>query len=114
MTLSRRDEFAARAMASLIGKGGVALCYVAEEARKVANELALQLDRTAPKPERVEIKDDGQEIRCCEDDTVCEVRRNKSYSGYLYVRADSLISPIDARLYAQRIIKLCDEIEGKL
>ncbi len=108
MTLSRRDEFAARAMASLIGKGGVALCYVAEEARKVANELALQLDRTAPKPERVEIKDDGQEIRCCEDDTVCEVRRNKSYRAAEAFKAREMAKREASRPLADNEIRHVD------
>lgn len=108
MTLSRRDEFAARAMESLIRKGGLAPCYVAEESRKIANELAIQLDRTAPKPEREEIEDDGRMI--FDSDGWC-VGVHTSLGGILIRADDSLLTPSDARLFAQRIMRAADEAE---
>lgn len=167
MTLSRRDEFAARAMVALIEKG-ISQSYVPEGARRIANELALQLDRTAPasaanegtgvlkhgtmwvtfdpdttpgfdspvyasidtaekyrrvsgchnlapKPEhRPEIDDDGRDIRCASGDgELCKVEQYGISKDLVLIKANTLASMADARLFAYRILRLCDEIEGK-
>lgn len=130
MTLSRRDEFAARAMVAAIesewdGQPDIRAIVLT---RIVDAQLA-ELDRTAPKPEPreseefsamdrlaygAEIEDDGREIRCCEDQDACSVELSSVHSDYpVFVAANSWIDVEDARLFAHRILKLCDEIEGK-
>lgn len=130
MTLSRRDEFAARALQGLLaepihGDNGFDPSGYARSSIKYADALIAELDRTAPKPtvicavadetgNPVEFFDDGRKIV---DEMMFGVRVQKSrrYDGRVLLVCDSPhLTTADARLYAQRIIKLCDEIEGKL
>jgi hypothetical protein len=75
MTLSRRDEFAARAFSVLVARidSSVSGSDIAEASRALADALIAELDRTAP---------------------------------------NAWLVPNDARLFAHRILKLCDEIEA--
>lgn len=113
MTLSRRDEFAARAMTELIRRGEH-WSNAVESAAKAADKLITELDRTTPKTEsRPEIDDDGREIRD-EADMLLIVKKSKDYASRVFLGSgDPHLTIPDARLFAHRIIKLCDEIEGK-
>jgi hypothetical protein len=95
---------------------------------KYADALIAELDRTAPKPTVIcavtdengnpigpEIVDDGRDLVCTEEyyETATVTRSNSMWAGQVRLRADVALRVADARLYAQRIIKLCDEIEGE-
>lgn len=59
----------------------------------------------------LDVEDDGREIRCVTlNHDACEVI--VSEQGYLHVKADSLITPADARIFALRILKTTDKAEG--
>ena len=117
MTLSRRDEFAARAMAALLANPSVNqenIDDVAVDSVSYGDATITELGRTAPKTERAEIEDDGRALVCTEEnfETATVTRSNPTFAGQVRLRADVALTVTDARLYAQRIIKLCDEIEG--
>lgn len=107
MTLSRRDEFAARAMTELLRRGEH-WANATESAAKAADKLIAELDRTAPKPDpSPEIEDDGREI------SSLFVDESLTAGMVYFAPGDAITTTSDARLFAHRILKLCDEIEGK-
>lgn len=120
MTLSRRDEFAARALQGLLAEpmyGDEGSNFdptgYASSAIEYADALIAELERTAPKPERAEIEDDGREI-FDELNSIVSVSRSGRHSGRIRLDIyNAHLALSDARLYAKRIMKLCDEIEEK-
>lgn len=117
MTLSRRDEFAARAMAAFIRNGGAdSFSELSKGSVKVADTLIAELDRTAPKSEREEIEDDGREIVCTYEppDSIlveCFGNEIEITTRVGLSRPSIIITTSDARLFALRIMRAADEAE---